>query len=336
MDTRAILFESPGNVSMGTVALPDPRPTDVVTKTLVSGISVGTERWALLGKRDEIAFPNVPGYMNVGEIVEVGDEAAAVGYRKGQYIYFGKSRLPEPYGGNSWMGTHLDKGVVDVITPRANPLFFSCEPVPDGADPMDVSLASLCAVAMRGIELATVPASVRVLVVGLGILGQYAAQICRLKGARVAVADVVKDRLKTAGDHGAEWVIDSGEDDLVTRCLDIAPEGFDIVIDTSSKPEIVNQLFGVVKLFGKFVFQGWYPPPSALDLHAAHLKMPTTYFPCAFSSPAVAACMHWMRDGHLDTRSLITHLMKPDQAKETYEMILAGSENFLGIIFDWR
>jgi 3-hydroxyethyl bacteriochlorophyllide a dehydrogenase len=336
MKARAVVFESPRTVDVREVNLPEAGENDVLVKTLVSGVSVGTERWALLGKRAEIGFPNVPGYMGVGEILELGDGAAGLDYHKGGLVYFGCSRMTGEFKGKSWMSTHMSHAVVDVVSPRANPDFFSCEPVPEGAQPEDVVLAALCGVSMRGIEMATVPAAQKVLVVGLGVLGQYAAQVCRLKGALVAAADVVDLRLAVARDLGAEWVIDAANENIAARASEIAPGGFDIVIDTSSKAEVVNSLWPLVKTRGKLVFQGWYPPPTPLNLDAAHGRMPTAYFPCSHSGPAVAAAMRWMRDGRIDTRRLVTHTKKPDEARAVYEMILAGSEDFLGVCFDWR
>jgi len=335
MKTQAIVFEGPRSVSLRDVELPAPGTNDVVLKTLLSAVSVGTERWALEGKRAEMEFPHVPGYMAVGEVTSVGDAAAKAGYATGQRIYFGKSRLASPYQENSWMGTHLAQAVVDVVSPRPDPDFFCHERVPEGTAPEDISLAALSAVAMRGIELAGIPAGAKILVVGLGVIGQYAAQICRLKGALVAATDVVGARLKTAADLGAEWVIDGKNESLADRAAQIASEGFDIIIDTSSRGDIVNTLWPLLKRYGKFIFQGWYPPLTGLALDAAHGKMPTVFFPCGYSEKATAACMRWMRDGRLNTRALVTHTATPQDYQKIFDMVLAGSENFLGITFDW-
>ena len=67
MKANGIIFVQPEKVVFDSVTLPDPTPQDIVVKTEVSGISVGTERWAYLGKRDEVQFPSVPGYMSVGQ-----------------------------------------------------------------------------------------------------------------------------------------------------------------------------------------------------------------------------------------------------------------------------
>jgi 3-hydroxyethyl bacteriochlorophyllide a dehydrogenase len=70
--------------------------------------------------------------------------------------------------------------------------------VPEGLPAEEAVLLGLCAVAMRGIEIAGIPAGAKVLVCGLGVIGQYAVQVCRLKGAEVTATDVVEARLQTA------------------------------------------------------------------------------------------------------------------------------------------
>jgi 3-hydroxyethyl bacteriochlorophyllide a dehydrogenase len=340
MKTTALVFPEPGKVEMREIPLPSPTPRDIVVEVEATCVSVGTERWAYLGKRPELQFPNVPGYIGIGRIIEAGREVGARGYAVGDRVNFFATRLTGELEGKSWMGSHVGRAVVDVFA-DANPNpeqldAHHCEKLPEGLDPFDAALANLGAVALRGIEMAGVPMGVRVLVVGLGVIGQFAAQICRLKGAKVAVADLVSSRLAIARENGADWIIDSGKESLAKRAKEISPDGFDIIIDTSSSPAVVNSLFPLLRLRGKFVFQGWYPPPSSLDLNAVHMRLPTCYFPCAHSGKAVAAMMQWIRDGQVKVRNLITHRLKPAEAPEIYRQIGAGSEGFLGVVFDWR
>ncbi len=338
MKSNAVIFVQPREVRVGEVELAEPGPRDIVVRTELSGISVGTERWAYLGKRAEILFPNVPGYMAVGTIAESGAEAAARGWQPGQRVYYFKSRFQGELETNSWMGSHTAEAVVDVCGPRGNgPLgIHHCERVPEGLAPEEAVLTGLCGVAMRGIEMAGIPAGASVLVCGLGVIGQYAVQVARLKGAEVTATDVVDARLQTARALGAQHTIHGQKESLAARAGEIAPEGYDIIIDTSSVAAVVNSLFPLLKLGGKFVFQGWYPPPTPLDLNALHVRLPSAYFPCAHSAEAVGAALGWARQGWLQSQALITHTYRPGQAAEAYEMIAQGSENFLGVVFDWR
>jgi 3-hydroxyethyl bacteriochlorophyllide a dehydrogenase len=340
MRTTAVIFTAPGTIALEKVALPDPRPSDVVVRLEVSGISVGTERWALLGKRPEMAFPHLPGYMGIGTVVEAGADAAARGWKAGMGINFGSSRLPEPLCKNSWMGTHLADAVVDVCngadTPPGAVPWFRAEPVPAGLAPEDAALTQLCAVALRGIEMATIPAGGTVLVVGAGVIGQFAAQVCRLKGAQVMVSDVVPARLEIAARSGAEWTVNSRSEDLAARAKAVAPNGFDVIIDTASIPAVVNQVMPLLRQRGQFIFQGWYPPPSPLDLNVFHSRLPACFFPCGHGGPHVATAMRWARDGRIDSRGLLTRLIRPDEAPGFYRHMADSSEAFLGAAIDWR
>jgi 3-hydroxyethyl bacteriochlorophyllide a dehydrogenase len=340
MKTTAIVFPAPEKVELQEIELPPPGDRDIRVEVEATGVSVGTERWAYLGRRSEITFPNIPGYIGIGRVTEAGTVARARGYEIGDRVNFFRSRVNGPLGRASWMAGHLGHAVVDVEeTANHDPETLDvhhCEKVPSGLDPVDAAAVTLGAVALRGIEMAGIPVGTRVLVVGLGLIGQYAAQIARLKGARVAVADVVPSRLELARENGADWTINSREEDLAARAREIAPRGFDVIIDTSSIPAVVNALFPLLRLRGKFVFQGWYPPPSPLDLNAAHQRLPTCYFPCAHSGPAVQAMMQWAHDGQIQVRNLITHCVSPAEAPQIYRQIAAGSDGFLGVVFDWR
>jgi bacteriochlorophyllide a dehydrogenase len=337
MKTRAIVFPEPGKAILDEIPLPDPGADDLVVDVEVSGVSVGTERWAYMGLRKEIGFPNVPGYMGIGTVAETGAEARERGFEAGMRVNFFSSRMVPPYH-QSWMAAHLARAVVQTVDPPppGSMDIHRVLPLPEGVSPEGASLTGLCGVAMRGIEMAGIPAAARVLVSGLGVIGQYAAQVCRLKGARVCVTDVNADRLALAERLGADWTVNPAAEDLPARAKEIAPDGFDVIIDTSSIPEVVNGLFPLLALRGKFVFQGWYPPPSSIDINAMQGRMMTCYYPCAHSDPAVATAMQWVADGRLDTESLITHRPRPEDAPEIYRMIDDGSAGFLGIMFDWR
>ena len=76
MKSTAIVFEGVRQVGLGEIDLPPAAEQDLVVETLVSGISVGTERWALIGSRGEMKFPHVPGYLSVGRVVQAGRDHA--------------------------------------------------------------------------------------------------------------------------------------------------------------------------------------------------------------------------------------------------------------------
>lgn len=340
MRTAAIVFTAIGTTELADIDLPDPRPLDVVVEVDASGISVGTERWAMVGKRPEMAFPHVPGYMGLGRVVEAGADAAARGWKPGMGIVFARSRLRAPHDGNSWMGAHLARAVVDVCN-GVDPVpgghdFMRVAEIPAGIDPITAAPVQLAAVAMRGIEMTAVKAGATVLVVGAGVIGQFAAQIVRLKGARVAVSDPQAGRRDIARRLGAEWTSDGSSGNLRALAERVVPGGFDIIIDTASIPAVIDQVVPLLKVHGTFIFQGWYPPPSALDLNALHGRLPTCLFPCGHTAAHTVAALRWVRDGRLDSRALVTRVLRPEEAPSFYRHMAGSSEAFLGAAIDWR
>jgi len=337
MKTQAILFTEPHRAILEEVGLPDPTERDIVIDVEVSGVSAGTERWAYLGKRPELRFPLAPGYLGIGTIRACGTEAEGRGWRIGQRVNFFRSRFDGELNETGWMGSHLRQAVVDVCGPRVQDpgglCIHWCEPVPDGVRPEVVVLCGLAAVALRGIEMAVVPAEARVLVAGLGVIGQSAAQIAALKGAAVSVMDLDPRRCelanRLAGASPLASLAEAGE-----KAREIG--GFDIIIDTTSSAAVVNELFGYLTLGGKFVFQGWYPPPTALNLDRLHQKLPFCFFPCAHTGEAVAAAMRLVGAEFLRLSDLIDETLQPQDAAAFYERLAAPGYGVLGAVFDWR
>ncbi len=339
MNATAIVFSQPRNVELRSVELPGMTDWDLTVELETSAISLGTERWALNGQRPDgdVTFPCIPGYLSVGRIVDAG-ESAGTHFRRGDRVNFLAANLPDGYGGN-WMCGHLSPAVVNVDPGKLGSFAGMpyVERVPDGLASGEASLAGLAAVACRGIDMAEIRPGDRVAVVGQGVIGHAAAQICRLQGARVLTADTIPARVELSRLHAADLAVNSLEEDLAARVAEFTEgEGVDVLIDTSGSVRMIQQEVELLKRFGKLIFQGWYPPPSSLDLHRMQLKFLQAFFPCGHSGEAVARCMRWMQEGRLSLHPLITHRFLPGQAAEAYDLVLHRPQDTLGIVFQWE
>ncbi len=338
ISSKAIVFAKPHGVELRNVPLPVPGPWDLTVELETSAISLGTERWALEGKRPEgdVTYPCIPGYLSIGRITGCGEESAKT-YSIGEKINFLAARIPEGYGGN-WMCGHLSPAVV-AVNPAEMGGFAGMpyvEKLPAGISSAEASLAGLAAVACRGIDMAEIRPDDRVVVVGQGVIGHAAAQICRLKGARVLTADTLDSRVALSARLAADVAINSRTEDLALRVADFTSgRGADVVIDTSGSVAMIQQEVELLKLFGKLIFQGWYPPPSSLDLHRFQLRFTQAFFPCGHSGEAVSRCMRWMAAGQLRLGELISHTFTPEEAPHAYDLVLHHPQETMAIVFDW-
>ena len=156
------------------------------------------------------SFPMALGTVTVGEVIAVGDavEAFAVGH--------------QVYGDLSIRETHT------VVAARLRP-------VPPGMHAHAVVCGDPARVALSGVRDSNLGVGDRVLVTGLGAIGQLAVQLARLQGAAwVAAADPIARRRALAARLGADLVIDPiAEDPGLVVKTETGKLGADAVIETS-------------------------------------------------------------------------------------------------------
>lgn len=333
MKATAIVFEEERRVELAELQLPAPTDNDLLVRFTCSGISVGTERWALIGKRQEIAFPNVPGYLGVGVVEKTGSACGDI--VEGDRVAFFGSRLPEPYGSNSWMGAHLSHAVVPAKTGDDWPPYVAR--IPDDIGDGPAAMVGLASVSARGADMIKVVTSDIAVVLGLGLIGQSSAQILRAKGARVVVADMLESRVRQALDVGCDdgVVLDGGP--ILPQLKGRIPEaGADIVVDTTSVAPVVNQVGDLLKMEGQFLLQGYYPGETPVCFDSLHAKRALIRIPCAQSLEAHEYCHRLMLGGMLRLDPFITHTFSPNDAAEAYAMVVDRPQEFTGIVFDWN
>ena len=85
--TQAVVFESPQQLALSTLALNTPAAADVVVEIDWSGISTGTEKLLWTGNMPSfpgMGYPLVPGYESVGQVVHAGPDS---GRRVGDSVF---------------------------------------------------------------------------------------------------------------------------------------------------------------------------------------------------------------------------------------------------------
>ena len=79
-----------------------------------------------------------------------------------------------------------------------------CAAVPPGVDLEPAAYAGIAAIALQGIRLARVSLGERVLVIGLGLVGQITVALLKAHGCYVIGTDPESARLQRAADLGAD------------------------------------------------------------------------------------------------------------------------------------
>ena len=330
LTAQTIVFTAPRQVSVAEHDMPALGPADVLVEVAYSSISPGTERWVLIGRMeapgmpDLAAFPHVPGYQAAGIVRQAGPEVE--GIRPGDRVFSRNCRASEGWRG-SWWGGHVGLHVAhcrDVIV------------LPPAVSTREASSLLLVQVGYNGATKPRVSPGDVAVVIGAGLVGQFAGQVLRSRGAHVIACDLCASRLALAAAHSADEVFDSSAGDLAAFVEGRYTHGVDIVVETASSNRTIQMAAGLLKRGGQLVLNGYYPPgESALDWHWFRRKELTMYFPDSRTRERLEATLGLIERGHVKVEELVTHQFPVSRAAEAYELLLDPAAESLGMVIDW-
>jgi 3-hydroxyethyl bacteriochlorophyllide a dehydrogenase len=297
---QAVVFPEPNCAEIQTFDLPSIESNEILVETEYSGVSQGTEIWTY----------------------QVG--SATSGFKVGQRVMVNTSRLPKTLP-ETWMGAHSSH----IITKEAIL-------VPDGCDPIGAAISALPAVSLRGIKMIDITIGDVVVVIGQGLIGQFSAQLARLKGAVVVATDVIGERLVLSKANSADITVNVKENDLKKAVASICPKGADAVIETTGRADQFATCVDLLRWEGQILLQGWYAQPISFDFHATHMKKPRVAVTCGFDFIDAATCLNLLRYEKLKLRELVSHLVPIAEAPGIYPRLAKNDPSFLGVVFDWK
>ena len=184
---KQIVFTAPGKAELLDTPLPNAEPDSITVSTEYTVISGGTEKATLLNLPNSPGgpFPRYTGYSGVGRVIKAGPATKTpVGSRV--LVYH---------------GVHSNWNVV----PEAN-----ITPILDNSiSSLDAAFVTLASMGLGGVRKARLEIGESAMVMGLGLLGMFAVQFCRLNGAfPVIAADPNPDRRALALQLGADAALD--------------------------------------------------------------------------------------------------------------------------------
>ena len=320
VDTRVVYLE-PGKLTVETITLPEPKPTQVLVKTYQASVC-GSERYfyrgitvrpqdearggpetqlggGKVGSEHNHAYPMGPlGHEGGGAIVAMGSAVS-------QYLGGGTVKVGDRVGSLIYP-TYSDYWVTDIA---------HVQPIPDGVsfevgclyEPLG---CAVWAALHAGVKLGDIVA-----VNGVGFAGNILLQGAIKSGASQVIAvDVAPTKLEIARQLGATHIINAAEVDPVEAVIELTKgEGVDVAIEAVGGTGIgLTQALGMVRHNGIMALYG--------DNYA----------------PVKAFCFHRFHEDGLEIRNLnavhYTNLRSIEHMREAFRVVQRGVFN-LDIIF---
>jgi 2-desacetyl-2-hydroxyethyl bacteriochlorophyllide A dehydrogenase len=288
--TTGVAFTGRGKIELVALSLPALRPDEVLIESEVTAVSQGTDRAMVAGAYGgvETRYPFIYGYSRVGRVTAVGAAVTAATVGDRVFVGMGGTRLDPADGFGELGGSYTSHGVVHET---------ELVRLPGELESPTAAIAALGAIAYQGVVSAGVRPGSRVLVVGLGAIGQFSALISSLQGAQVWAADPVAARRELAAGISGAMPVDLGAGDAGASIEETAwgtrpwrgrngpPRSsyerlrwtqaaapVDVVIDTTGRGDAFEAYLPLIAREGCLCLQGYYATPLTLDFHAAHMK----------------------------------------------------------------
>ncbi len=343
---RHLVITRPGKVQLTERQLPALGPSEVLARTVLSGISHGTElAWfrghaAALYKAwnqqtrlyhhegEPRAYPIAPGYESVAAVEAIGQDVE--GLAPGSLIY-----LDRP---------HADGYVVDSSEAARGIL-------PAGVTAEQAVFYPLARVALGGVHDAGIRLGEMVAITGLGVVGLLASQLARLAGATLVIGiDRYRLRLEAAHRLGVHVIDATQVTDLAARVRDLTSgRGADAVIEASGSYQVLHQAIRCAMPGGRVAtVASYHGDQHGLSLGEEYQRNRITLVP-SMTIGGVPPCGYpaWdldrlnataralVNNDTLATSDLITHRISFAEADAAYDLIDASPETTIKVVLTY-
>jgi predicted dehydrogenase/threonine dehydrogenase-like Zn-dependent dehydrogenase len=360
-----------GEVKLEEVCAPTAHEGGVLVRTAFSLISAGTERMKVQQSQMSLVGKARARPDQVRRVLEsLAREGAVATYRK----VMNQLKTPVPLG-YSLSGEVVAVGVgaemfrignrVACAGSSANHAELNfvpknlCVKVPDDVSLESAACTTVGSIALHGVRQANPQIGDVVVVLGLGLVGQFCVQLLIASGCKVLGIDLDPVRLELATKFGAHRVSQPERHEAVVHLADLsAGIGADIILLTASgsNPEPVRLAAELARDRGRIVDVG----KTALDLpweifyeKELELRMSRSYGPGRYDPSYEengidypAGYVRWtenrnmelfldlVKSGQVQPQALVTHRIAFAEAERAYQLLL-DDKSALGILLEY-
>ncbi len=266
---KVAVVSGPGRTDV--VDAPRPRlgPADVLVKMRACGICGSDALYISLGGLPPRQGRMPLGHEPAGEVVEVGGDVTGISV--GDHVVINPMAAPSGIIGNGG----ATGGLADFLLIEQAVRGKSLEVVPEHIPFPVAALNEPMAVARHGVNQAGPNPSDKVVVFGAGPIGLGATIGFKSVGVQhVVVVDLIASRLEKALRVGADAVINSADEDIAQRLIELHGTGesmfpgkaaTDIYLDAAGAPAVITTALTAAKRGAKVVVVALHKEPVPVD-----------------------------------------------------------------------
>lgn len=332
---KTIAVMTPNHLELIDVPKPKVKPFTALVKTIAAGIC-GSDAKIIHGTFKDIhEYPCLLGHEAVGRVVEVGEGCEAFQVGDLVMLPYHMSDLPE--GISSYWGGFSEYGLVYDYkamiksghgpgTPDWFDFYYVMRKLPDDFDPINgVMLVTLREV-LAACKHFGFDTGESIAIFGAGPVGLAFVKFCKILGlGPIICVDILEEKREEALKQGADYFINSREEDPVKAIRAICPDGVRYVLDAVGVNALINTGMELIANNGKILVYGVSPK---LDMQLDWSKAPYNWsvelfqFPIKYNEGLVTdQLVHWIELGYLNPRDFVSHIFPLAEWQKGFEIM---------------
>ena len=311
-------------------------PNQALVRAEHSVVSAGTEGAGFTGLVKEMPFsgggdpyPMNTGYGHLGEVLAVGSAVT----------------MCAP-------GDRVLSFAPHASLVKADATRFAL-PTPKDAPGEKIVYARMAGVSISAVRSSSVQPGDTVLIIGLGLVGNFAAQLFQMAGADVLASELSTIRIQKAKECGIKQVVNPNETNLTEYVMDwTGGQGVHIAVEAIGISELVAEAVMLTRRYGETILLGspraravFDTTPMLLRIHLEAIRMIGS-LEWRWPPHDVERGRHnivenyrqlvnWIAEDRIIVDPLRTHLASPVDCNEIYTGLTSKKDEYLSAVFDW-
>ena len=238
---KAIVIPEPNKIEIREIPMPEVKENEALLKVRYVGIC-GADVASFTGNQPFTTYPRIPGHEFSAEIVSIpendkglkaGDIVTCNPYFNCTECYSCKRGFVNCCTDNRTMGVQRDGAFCEYISMPVERIYHG-----KGLTAEELALIEPFSISQHAISRAEIKETDNVLVIGAGPIGLFALLAAKQKCNKIAVADILDNRLQLATEYGADAVVNTKEKSLEEFTKEFTDgNGFDVCIEACGAPE---------------------------------------------------------------------------------------------------
>lgn len=339
---KELYIDAPGKVSFREADVPVINKDEALLELLYGGIC-GSDLGSYRGTFAYFDYPRIPGHEFSAKIIDV-DEKNKYGLKKGMIVtcnpYFNCGSCHPCKAGrvnacehNETLGCQRDGAFRTYFKMPLERIYDG-----KGLDPKTLALVEPFCIGFHGVSHAQIKAGEKVLVIGSGTIGIFAAISAKLKGAKVYMADIAEDKLLRAErDFGVDGIIlNDGPESFAQKVAQITDNsGFDVCIEAVGLPSTFQNCIDSACFGGRVVLIGVGKKNLDFNFTMIQKKELQVYGSRNALKKDFLEIIDALNSGKLDISKVISNIYGFSEAAKAFEDFSANQGEMLKVLLDF-